>query len=52
MLPEKFAAPRPREIGAGLVVARPFLAVKTMLRTRIDVDFDFGALAADDVDIA
>src|SRR4051794_8533926 len=40
MLLEKLAGARPRDFGAGLVVACAFLAIETVLRPGIDVDLD------------
>src|SRR5665213_4050890 len=45
-------AARPGDIGAGLVVTRPFVAVEAVLRAGIDMDLDLGPLGADGVDIA
>src|ERR1700682_5068369 len=51
MLREEAEAARPGDIGTGLVVARPLVAMKTVLRSRIDVDLDLGPLCADGLDI-
>src|ERR1700716_1089443 len=51
MLREKRHAARPGDIGAGLVVARPLIAVKAVLCAGIDVDFDVGPLGFDGLDI-
>ena len=45
-------AARPSDLGAGFVVARPFIAVESVLRARIDVDFHLGPLGSDDLYIA
>src|SRR5260370_13117071 len=52
MLAEKFHAARPGDVGAGLVVTRPLVAVEAVLRAGIDVDLDVGPLGADGLDIA
>src|ERR1017187_7629548 len=51
MLGKETHAARPGDIGAGLVVARPFVAVKAMLRARIDMDLDLRPLGLDGLDI-
>ena len=40
------------DAGARRVVTRPFIAVETVLRTRIDVDLDVGPLGPNDIDVA
>src|ERR1700676_2807957 len=52
MFRQKPEATRPGDIRACLVVACPFVAVKAVLRARIDVDLDIGPLGADALDIA
>src|SRR3984957_4588397 len=52
MLRQEPEATRPGDIRARLVVACPFVAVKAVLRARIDVDLDIGPLGADGLDIA
>src|SRR6187431_2905268 len=44
-------AARPGDIGAGLVVARPLVAMKAVLRAGIDVDLDLGPLGLDGLDV-
>src|SRR6202048_4240887 len=51
MLREEAEAARPGDIGTGLVVTRPFIAMETVLRVGIDVDLDVGPLCADGLDI-
>ena len=51
MFGKEVEAARPGDIGTGLVVARPFVAVKAMLRAGVDVDLDIGPLGLDDLDI-
>src|SRR5229473_5675218 len=48
---EEAEAARPGDIGTGLVVTRPLVAMKTVLRPRIDVDLDLGPSCADGLDI-
>src|ERR1700716_3976911 len=52
MLREKRHAARPGDVGAGLVVTRPLVAVEAVLRVRIDMDLDVGPLGPDSLDIA
>src|ERR1700686_664076 len=52
MLGEEAEAARPGDIGAGLVIARPFIAVEPVLRARIDMDLDLGPLGTNGLDIA
>src|ERR1700736_4029035 len=52
MLRQEAEATRPGDIRARLVVACPFVAVKAVLRARIDVYLDIGPLGADGLDIA
>src|SRR4051794_30516597 len=52
MLGEEGKGARPGDIGAGLVVTGAFIAVETMLRAWIDVNFHLGPLRSDDIDIA
>jgi hypothetical protein len=52
MLPEKFDAARPRDVGAGLVVAGALFAIEAVLGAGIDVDLDLWPLGPDDLDIA
>src|SRR6266446_3924379 len=42
----------PGDIGAGLVITRPFIAVKAVLRARIDVDLDLRPLGPDSLNVA
>src|SRR5947208_10764332 len=42
-------AARPSDLGAGFVVARPFIAVESVLRARIEMDFHLGPLGSDDL---
>ena len=42
----------PGDIGAALVITRPFIAVKAVLRAGIDVDLDLGPLGPDSLDVA
>src|SRR5439155_4147354 len=51
MLREKRQAARPGDVGAGLVVAGAFVAVKTVLRAGIDVNLDLGPLGLDSLDV-
>src|SRR6185312_8576085 len=51
MFGKEVEAARPRNIGACLVVACPFIAIEAVLRAGIDVDLDIGPLAADGLDI-
>src|SRR5258708_2986375 len=52
MLGKKSHAARPGDVGAGLVVARPLVAMKTVLRTGIDENLDVGPFCPDGLDIA
>src|ERR1700732_5302350 len=52
MLGKEAEAARPGDVGAGLVVTRPLIAVEAVLGARIDVDLDVGPLGADGFDIA
>src|ERR1700687_772021 len=52
ILGKKSHAARPGDVGAGLVVARPLVAVEAVLRAGIDVDLEVGPLGADGLDIA
>src|SRR3954462_14426070 len=51
MLGEKRQPPRPGDISAGLVVARPLVAMKAVLRAGIDEDLDVWPLGLDGFDI-
>src|SRR5258705_8748032 len=51
MLGKEVEAARPGDVGAGLVVARPLIAVEAVLRARIDEDLDVRSLAPDGLDI-
>src|ERR1700730_2995482 len=51
MLRKEREAARPGDIGAGLVVTCPLVAMKTVLRSRIEVDLDLGPFCADGLDI-
>jgi hypothetical protein len=51
MFGEESHAARPGDIGTGLVVACPFVAVKAVLRAGIDVNFDVRPLGADGLDV-
>ena len=42
----------PGDIGAALVITRPFIAVKAVLRAGTDVDLDLGPLGPDSLDVA
>src|SRR5258706_11703905 len=48
---EEAEAARPGDVRACLVVTRPLIAVEAMLRARIDMDLDFGALGLDSLDV-
>lgn len=52
MFGKKSQATRPRDFGALFVVACSFVAVKSVLRARIDVNFELGPLGPDHVDVA
>src|ERR1700738_3535713 len=52
MLGEEAEAARPGDVSAGLVVARPLIAVESVLGARIDVDIDVGPLGSDGLDVA
>src|SRR5258708_36159207 len=52
MLGKKSHAARPGDVGAGLVVARPLVAMKTVLGAGIDMDLDVGPFCPDGLDIA
>src|ERR1700747_278698 len=49
---EESKAARPGNIGAGLVVTCPFVAVKAVLRAGIEVDLHIAPLGANDLDVA
>src|SRR5438477_7917787 len=51
MLGEERHAARPGGIGAGLVVARPLVAMEAVLRARIDEHLDLRSLGLDGLDI-
>ena len=51
MLGEERRGCAARRFGAGLVVARPLVAVKAVLRAGIDEDFDIGPLGLDGLDV-
>ena len=51
MLRKELQAARPGDIRARLVVARPFVAVETVLRAGIDEDLDIRPLGLDGLDI-
>src|SRR5204863_8781517 len=51
MLGKESHAAWPGDVGAGLVVTRPLVAMKAVLRARIDVDLDVRLLGADGLDI-
>ena len=48
---KKLEAARPGDVGAGLVVARPLVAMKAVLRAGIDEHIDIGPLGLDGLDI-
>jgi hypothetical protein len=50
VLPKKFKAARPGDVGAHLVVACPFIAMETVLRAGIDENLDVGPLGLDRLD--
>jgi hypothetical protein len=52
MLGEQRHAAWPGEVGACLVVTRPFIAVEAVLRAGIDMDLDLGTFGPDGLDIA
>jgi len=52
MLGKEREAAGPGDIGAGLVIARPFIAVKAVLRAGIDMDLDLGPLGFDSLNVA
>src|ERR1700722_12612793 len=52
MLGKETEASRPGDIGAGLVVTCPLVAVEAMLRAGIDMGIDVRALGLDGLDIA
>ena len=49
---EEAEAARPGDIGAGLVVACPFVAVEAVLGAGINANFDIGPLGSDRFDVA
>src|ERR1700742_1665243 len=51
MLTKKFHAARPCDVCAGLVVARPLVAMEAVLRAGIDENLDLRPLDLDDLDI-
>src|SRR3978361_1457453 len=51
MLGKEVEAAGPGDVGAGLVVACPLVAMKAVLRAGIDKDFDVGPLGLDGLDI-
>src|SRR5258707_2242297 len=52
MLGKEREAAWPGDIGAGLVIARPLIAVEALLRAGIDMDLDIGPLGANRLDVA
>src|ERR1700686_957458 len=52
MLRKERHAARPGDVGAGLVVARPLVAMKAVLRAGVNKDLDVGPFCPDDLDIA
>ncbi len=51
MLGKERQAPRPGDIGAGLVIAGALVAMEAMLRAGIDEDLDFRTLRLDGLDV-